>query len=58
MAEKTESGAADRMACNENPADLKRQALSELLPEAFSEGRLDIPALKRALGEDASRRGR
>ena len=54
MAEKTESGAQkEAIACNENPADLKRHALGELLPEAFSEGRLDIPALKRALGEDA-----
>ncbi|MDT8321725.1 MAG: site-specific DNA-methyltransferase [Xanthomonadales bacterium] len=34
-----------------NPADLKRQALAQLLPEAFSEGRLDVEALKRTLGE-------
>lgn len=36
---------------SQNPAELKRQALAELLPEAFSEGQLDIEALKRALGE-------
>jgi len=53
MAEKTESSAPNSMARNENPADLKRNALRELLPEAFSEGKLDIPALKRALGEDS-----
>lgn len=35
-----------------NPADLKRRELAEILPEAFSEGRLDVQALKRALGED------
>ncbi|MGH8426785.1 MAG: site-specific DNA-methyltransferase [Gammaproteobacteria bacterium] len=35
-----------------NPAELKRRELKELLPEAFSEGRLDVEALKRALGED------
>jgi len=29
-----------------------RRRLEELLPEAFSEGRLDIAALKRTLGED------
>jgi adenine-specific DNA-methyltransferase len=29
----------------------RRAQLSELLPEAFSEGRLDVAALKRALGE-------
>jgi adenine-specific DNA-methyltransferase len=37
-----------------NPADLKRQALAELLPEAFSEGRLDTAALKRVLGDDSA----
>ena len=35
-----------------NPADMNRQALADLLPEVFSEGRLDISALKRALGDD------
>lgn len=36
-----------------NPADERRAQLAALLPEAFSEGKLDIAALKRALGEDA-----
>jgi len=53
MTEKAESSAPNSMARSENPADLKRNALRELLPEAFSEGKLDIPALKRALGEDS-----
>jgi adenine-specific DNA-methyltransferase len=44
---------AKEIAESPNPADLKRQALAELLPEAFSEGRLDVIALKRALGDDA-----
>jgi adenine-specific DNA-methyltransferase len=35
----------------------KRRQLSALLPEAFSEGRLDIGALKRALGEDGGAEG-
>ena len=54
MAENTESGAQENtIARSANPADLKRRALNELLPEAFSEGKLDLHALKRALGEDA-----
>lgn len=36
-----------------NPADERRAQLAALLPEAFSEGRLDVTALKRALGEEA-----
>lgn len=36
---------------SDNPADQKRDALAQLLPEAFSEGRLDTAALKRTLGE-------
>lgn len=35
-----------------NPADLKREALMQVLPEAISEGKVDVEALKRALGED------
>ncbi len=42
---------------SENPADLKKQALAQLLPEAFSEGRLDVHALQRALGEAAVTEG-
>ncbi|AUL99984.1 site-specific DNA-methyltransferase [Zoogloeaceae bacteirum Par-f-2] len=36
-----------------NPADERRKQLAALIPEAFSEGRLDVAALKRALGEHA-----
>jgi adenine-specific DNA-methyltransferase len=36
-----------------NPADERRAQLAALIPEAFSEGRLDVAALKRALGEGA-----
>lgn len=34
-----------------NPADERRAQLAALIPDAFSEGRLDLVALKRALGE-------
>ncbi len=34
-----------------NPADERRAQLTALIPEAFSEGKLDLAALKRALGE-------
>ncbi len=44
---------ADSLApASENPSETKRKALAELIPEAFSEGRLDIAALKRALGDE------
>jgi len=36
-----------------NPADERRAQLVALVPEAFSEGKLDVAALKRTLGEDA-----
>lgn len=36
-----------------NPADERRAQLAALIPEAFSDGRLDVAALKRALGEAA-----
>ena len=36
-----------------DPAALRRAQLAELIPEAFSEGRLDVSALKRALGGEA-----
>lgn len=43
---------ADSLALeSENAAETKRKALAELIPEAFSEGRLDLAALKRALGD-------
>lgn len=35
-----------------DPAEEKKRALAELLPEAFSEGRVDVQALKRVLGEE------
>ena len=34
-----------------NPADERRALLAALIPEAFAEGKLDLAALKRALGE-------
>jgi len=40
------------IAASPNPADLKREALKQLLPEAISEGKVDVEALKRTLGED------
>jgi len=40
-----------RFAASANPADERRAQLAALIPEAFSEGRLDVAALKRALGE-------
>ncbi len=36
-----------------NPADDRRAQLAALVPDAFSEGKLDMAALKRALGEEA-----
>jgi len=41
------------IAVSPNPADERRAQLAALVPEAFSEGRLDVAALKRALGEHA-----
>lgn len=39
------------LAASPNPADERRAHLAALIPEAFSEGKLDMVALKRALGE-------
>ncbi len=39
------------MAASPNPADERRAQLAALIPEAFSEGKLDLAALKRALGK-------
>ncbi|MDP2238713.1 MAG: site-specific DNA-methyltransferase [Burkholderiales bacterium] len=36
-----------------SPADERRAQLATLVPEAFSEGKIDVAALKRALGEQA-----
>lgn len=41
------------IAASSNPADQRRAQLATLIPEAFSEGQLDVAALKRALGEQA-----
>ena len=35
-----------------NPADTLREALHRLTPEVFSEGKIDVHALKRSLGEE------
>ncbi len=40
-------------AASPNPAIDRRAQLAALIPEAFSEGKLDVAALKRALGEHA-----
>lgn len=39
------------LAASLSPADERREQLATLIPEAFSEGKLDVAALKRALGE-------
>ncbi len=49
----TEKPTHPEISASPNPADLKRQALKAILPEAFTEGRIDVAALKRALGEEA-----
>lgn len=51
--EKTAKAAIPEIAKSPNLAEEKKRELAELLPEAFSEGRLDIQALKRALGEES-----
>ena len=48
----TEKPTQPEISASPNPADLKRQALKAILPEAFTEGRIDVAALKRALGEE------
>jgi len=47
-----DSKAKPEIATSPNPAELKREALKQLMPEAFTEGRVDVAALKRALGEE------
>jgi len=44
---------SDLMGQSPNPADERRAQLAALIPEAFTEGKLDMLALKRALGEAA-----
>lgn len=41
------------LAASANPADERRAQLAALIPDAFTEGKLDVAALKRALGEAA-----
>ncbi|WP_018079267.1 site-specific DNA-methyltransferase [Thiobacillus denitrificans] len=41
------------LATSANPADERRAQLAALIPDAFTEGKLDVAALKRALGEAA-----
>lgn len=43
----------DRTAASPNPAETRRAQLGALIPEAITEGRVDLAALKRALGEAA-----
>lgn len=52
MAEQAQTRDEEELGQSPNPAEEKRKQLAELLPEAFSEGKLDFDALKRALGED------
>jgi len=52
MSATDEKSANEVTGASDNPAGHKLKALRELVPEAFSEGRLNIPALKRALGEE------
>ncbi len=44
---------ASDIAHSPDPAEDRRAQLAALIPEAFSEGQLDIAALRRALGDDA-----
>lgn len=44
---------ADTIARSPDPAIERRQQLAALIPDAFTEGKLDVAALKRALGEEA-----
>ena len=48
-----QNNSASSIANSPAPADERRQKLTALIPEAFSEGRLDVAALKRALGGEA-----
>ena len=43
----------ETIAQSPDPAEERRMLLAALIPEAFSEGQLDVAALKRALGGDA-----
>ena len=43
----------DPLAQSPDPAEERRAQLAALIPDAFTEGKLDVAALKRALGESA-----
>ena len=44
------------IATSPDPAEAKKRGLEALFPEAFSEGRLDVAALKRVLGDGGASR--
>lgn len=48
-----QNNSTDNLAQSQNPACERRTQLAALIPEAFSEGQLDVAALKRALGGEA-----
>ena len=48
-----DGNAPSAMARSPDPAEERRAQLAALIPEAFTEGRLDVSALKRSLGEAA-----
>lgn len=49
----TDSNRESSIAASPNPADERRAQLAALVPEAFAEGKLDVIALKRAIGDAA-----
>ena len=49
----TDDDPLPEIARSDDPATDKRAALESLIPEAFSEGRLDVEALRRTLGKGA-----
>ncbi|MCX7062056.1 MAG: site-specific DNA-methyltransferase [Gammaproteobacteria bacterium] len=54
MNDESRDPALDSIGQSPNPADTLRHELLRLVPSAFSEGRLDVAALKRALGEHSA----
>ena len=49
----TEKPTHPEVSASPNPAELERRELKAILPEAFTAGRIDVAALKRALGEES-----
>lgn len=41
----------DELSASVNLSEMRRAELAALIPEAFSEGKLDLAALKRVLGK-------